>query len=93
MEMRNGIGDQEDKTWKDLEKTALDRRAWKDVAVDLCLQAAKWGRRSLPYILLVCAVYLHESSTYSTLIIRKLNLGEKQLRIYVYNNELFNRCN
>jgi hypothetical protein len=29
------------KTWKDLEKTALDRRAWKDVAVDLCLQGPK----------------------------------------------------
>jgi hypothetical protein len=26
------------KTWKDLEKTALDRRDWKDVVVDLCLQ-------------------------------------------------------
>jgi hypothetical protein len=29
------------KTWKNLEKTALDRRAWKDVVVDLCLQGAK----------------------------------------------------
>jgi hypothetical protein len=29
------------RTWKDLEKTALDRRAWKDVFVDLCLQGAK----------------------------------------------------
>jgi hypothetical protein len=29
------------KTWKDLEKTALDRRAVKDVVVDLCLQGAK----------------------------------------------------
>jgi hypothetical protein len=29
------------KTWMDLEKTALDRRAWKDVVVDLCLQGAK----------------------------------------------------
>jgi hypothetical protein len=29
------------KTWKDLEKKALDRRAWKDVVVDLCLQGPK----------------------------------------------------
>jgi hypothetical protein len=29
------------RTWKDLEKRALDRRAWKDVIVDLCLQGAK----------------------------------------------------
>jgi hypothetical protein len=29
------------KTWKYLEKTALDRRAWKDVVVDLCLQTTK----------------------------------------------------
>jgi hypothetical protein len=33
------------KTWKDLEKTALDRRTWKDVIVDLCLQGAKRRRR------------------------------------------------
>ena len=34
------------KTWKDLEKAALDRRTWKDVVVDLCLQGAKkWIRR------------------------------------------------
>jgi hypothetical protein len=26
------------RTWNDLEKTALDRRAWKDVFVDLCVQ-------------------------------------------------------
>jgi hypothetical protein len=26
---------------KDLERTALDRRAWKDVVVDLYLQGAK----------------------------------------------------
>jgi hypothetical protein len=32
------------KTWKDLEKTALDRRAWKDVVVYLCLQGAKRRR-------------------------------------------------
>jgi hypothetical protein len=29
------------KTWKDLEKTAVDRRAWKDVVVDICLQGIK----------------------------------------------------
>jgi hypothetical protein len=29
------------KTLKDLEKTALDRRVWKDVVVDLCLQGVK----------------------------------------------------
>jgi hypothetical protein len=30
------------RTWKDLEKTALDRRtAWKDVIVDICLQRVK----------------------------------------------------
>jgi hypothetical protein len=29
------------RTWKDLERTALDRRAWKDVAIDLCLLGAK----------------------------------------------------
>jgi hypothetical protein len=28
-------------TWQDLKRTALDRRAWKDVVVDLCLQVAK----------------------------------------------------
>jgi hypothetical protein len=29
------------RTWKDLEKTALDRWGWKDVVVDLCLKGAK----------------------------------------------------
>jgi hypothetical protein len=29
------------KTWNELEKTSLHRRAWKDVVVDLCLQEAK----------------------------------------------------
>lgn len=28
------------RTWKDLEKMALNTRAWKDVLVDLCLQGA-----------------------------------------------------
>jgi hypothetical protein len=28
------------RTVKDLEKTALDRRTWKDVVVDICLQVA-----------------------------------------------------
>jgi hypothetical protein len=37
------LGDESEirRTWKDLEKTALDRRAWKYVIVDLCLQGAK----------------------------------------------------
>jgi hypothetical protein len=30
---------------KDLEKMVLDRRAWKDVVVDLCLQGVKRRRR------------------------------------------------
>jgi hypothetical protein len=29
------------RAWKELEKTALDGRAWKDVDVGLCLQGAK----------------------------------------------------
>jgi hypothetical protein len=29
------------RTWKYPEKTALDRRVWKDVTVDLCLQGTK----------------------------------------------------
>jgi hypothetical protein len=32
------------KTWKDLEKTALDRRTWKDEVVDLCLQGVQRQR-------------------------------------------------
>jgi hypothetical protein len=41
LERRNGIGDQEIKENLELEKTALDRRTWKDVVVDICLQGAK----------------------------------------------------
>jgi hypothetical protein len=29
------------RTWNDMERTALGRMAWKDGAVDLCLQGAK----------------------------------------------------
>ena len=28
-------------TWKDLERIALDRKAWKDLVADLCLHGAK----------------------------------------------------
>jgi hypothetical protein len=36
--------------WKDLEKMVSDRRAWKDVVVDLCLQEGleRCGCRSMP---------------------------------------------
>jgi hypothetical protein len=33
------------RTWKVVEKTALDRRAWKDMVVGLCLEGAKRRRR------------------------------------------------
>jgi hypothetical protein len=35
LETRNGIRDQEDKEDLELERTALDRRVWTDVVVDL----------------------------------------------------------
>uniref|UniRef100_A0A0B7AZU7 Uncharacterized protein n=1 Tax=Arion vulgaris TaxID=1028688 RepID=A0A0B7AZU7_9EUPU len=37
MEAGVGNGMQENEEWRDLEKMALDRRAWKTLVVDLCL--------------------------------------------------------
>jgi hypothetical protein len=33
---------------KDLEKRALDKKAWRDMVADLCLHGATGGRRRLP---------------------------------------------